>query len=151
MFWGIFASPTLDPSLGGIDAWIAAGRLAGIESPELRQRLASIRGKVTDVTEEQFVAREMLIREIHPLLRDEIGDIEVVKNLWAEGYGARYGSAVQEIPDVGTVSVPNSGALQFSLQARTLWYRASLQEMQDFKTELEAIQSLLRKEMGESP
>jgi hypothetical protein len=147
LFWGIFASPTLDPSLGGIDAWIAAGRLAGIDSLELRRNLASIRGKVSDVTEEQIVARDMLIGEIYPLIRNEIGDIDAVKQLFASGYGARYGSSVQETPEVGTISVPNSGALQFSLQARTLWYRASLQEMQDFRKDLEAIQSLLREEM----
>ena len=33
IFWGIFSNPTLDPSLGAIDAWIAAGRLGGLEAP----------------------------------------------------------------------------------------------------------------------
>lgn len=147
LFWGIFASPTLDPSFGGIDTWIAAGRLAGIQSIELRQRLASIRGKVSDVTEEQYVARDMLIREIYPLIRNEIGDIAAVQQLYASGYGARYGSSVQDIPEVGTISVPNSGALRFGIQVRTLWYEASINEMLDFKKELEAIQTLLREEM----
>ena len=147
LFWGIFASPTLDPSFGGIDSWIAAGRLAGIESIELRQRLASIRGKVSDVTEEQMVAREMLTREIYPLIREEIGDIANVEQLFASGYVARFGTAVQEIPDVGTVSLPNSGAIRFQIQARTLYFQAGIQEMLDFRRELEAIQSLLLEEM----
>lgn len=149
VFWGLFSSPTLDPSFGGIDSWIAAGRLAGIESIELRQRLASIRGKVSDVIEEQLVAREILIRETHPLLRDEIGSIAAVKELVAAGYGARYGSSVQELPDVGTVSIPTSGAIQFTIEARTLFINAALQEMRDFREELKAIQTLLRGEMTE--
>ncbi|HKJ18845.1 MAG TPA: hypothetical protein VJ984_15935 [Xanthomonadales bacterium] len=146
LYWGLFASPTLDPSFGGIDTWIAAGRLAGIESIELRQRLASIRGKVSDVTEEQYVTRDMLTRDIYPLIRDQIGDIEAVRELVASGYHARYGSSIQEIPDVGTISVPNSDALRFTLQARALWYEANSQEMLDFRQELEAIQSLVQEE-----
>ena len=147
LFWTIFSSPTLDPSFGGIDAWIAAGRLAGIESIELRQRLASIRGKVSDVTEEQYVAREMLIREIHPLIRHEIGDIAAIEQLYAAGFGATFASSAQALPDVGTVVFPNSGAIRFALDARILFFSATLREMAEFRTELEAIQTLLRKEM----
>lgn len=148
LFWSIFASPTLDPSFGGIDSWISAGRLAGIESIELRQRLASVRGKVSDVTEEQFDAKEMLTREIHPLIRNEIGDIAAIKNLWVAGFGTTYSGMNQDIPDVGTISVPNTNALRFHLQTRTLWLQVALREMADFREELEAIQSLLREEMG---
>ena len=80
-FWGFFSNPTFDPSLGGTDAWIAAGRLAGIDSPELRQRLASVRGKVVDVREEQLVGRDISVFEIYPLIEDEIGDIRDRKSV----------------------------------------------------------------------
>ena len=150
LYWGLFINPTLDPSLGGIDAWIAAGRLAGIDSPVLRQRLASVRGKVEDVVEEQRVARDIGLRTIYPLIQDEIGDIGLVQDVFAAGLHIRQGASVQEIPTSGVIPVPNSGALRFALRARTIWYEAAIREMLDFQAELEEIQVLVRAEMGAS-
>ncbi|MDH4056092.1 MAG: hypothetical protein OEV58_12005 [Gammaproteobacteria bacterium] len=56
-------------------------RGVALGSPILRQRLASVRGKVGDIVEEQHVAREISVREIFPLIMDEIGDIELVLTL----------------------------------------------------------------------
>ena len=147
IFWGIFINPTLDPSLGGTDAWIAAGRLGGLDSPLLRQRLASVRGKVEDVVEEQRVAREIAVHEIYPLIKDQIGDIGLVQQLFSEGFHARQSTSVQTVTGSGTISVPNSNALRFLLRSRTLWFEASIYETGDFQTELEEIQSLLQQEI----
>jgi hypothetical protein len=144
---GIFSNPTLDLSLGGTDAWIAAGRLAGLGSPVLRQRLASVRGKVNDVVEEQRMAREIAVHEIYPLLKDEIGDIELVQQLVSDGMHARQKTSIQAVSGSGTISVPNSNALRFMLRARMIWYEASVYETGDFQTELEEIQLLLEEEM----
>ena len=76
VWWGIFNNPTLDLSFGATDAWIADGRLGALGSPILRQRFASIRGKVGAVVEEKQIAREISEREIYPLIKDEIGGIE---------------------------------------------------------------------------
>ena len=148
LFWGIFVSPTFDPSLGGIDAWIAAGRLAGIDSPELRQRLASVRGKVEDVREEQLVAREISVFEIYPVVDEEIGDIALVQQMFASGLHARPATSMQAVPESGSISVPNSNALLFLLRARTIWLEASIHEMRDFQAELEEIQVLIQEEIG---
>lgn len=147
IFWGLFSNPTYDPSLGGTDAWIAAGRLEGLGSPALRQRLASMRGKVNDVVEEQFIAREIAVREIYPLIKDEIGDIAIVQKLFSDGFHARQKTSVQVVSGAGTIQVPNSNALRFMLRARLLWYEASIYETGDFQTELEEIQLLLEEEM----
>jgi len=147
-FWGFFSNPTFDPSLGGTDAWIAAGRLAGIDSPELRQRLASVRGKVVDVREEQLVGRDISVFEIYPLIDDEIGDISVIQQMFASGLHARQKTSVLPIPEQGTISLPNSSALQFLLRARAIWYESSIHEMRDFMDELEAIQVLIQEEIG---
>ena len=147
IFWGIFSNPTLDPSLGGTDAWIAAGRLGGLDSAVLRQRLASVRGKVEDVVEEQRIAREIAVREIYPLIKDEIGDIGLVQQLFSDGFHARQRTSIQAVTGLGTVSIPNSNALQFLLRARNIWYEASIYETRDFQTELEEIQLLLQKEI----
>ena len=147
IFWAIFSNPTLDPSLGAIDAWIAAGRLGGLESRVLRQRVASVRGKVEDIVEEQRIAREIDVREIYPLIKDEIGDIGLVQKLFSDGLHARQRTSVQVVSGSGTISVPNSNAIRFLLRARTLWYEASIYETGDFQTELEEIQLLLQEEM----
>jgi hypothetical protein len=147
IFWGIFSNPTLDPSFGGIDAWIAAGRLGALGNPVLRQRLASVRGKVEDVIEEQRIAREIAVHEIYPLIKDKIGDIGIVQQLFSDGYHARQSTSVQAVTGMGTVSVPNSNALRFLLRARMIWYEASIYETGDFQTELEEIQLLLQEEI----
>ena len=147
LFWAVFINPTLDPSLGGTDAWIAAGRLGGLESPVLRQRLASVRGKVADVVEEQRMAREIAVREIYPVLKDRIGDIGLVQQLFSDGYHARQSTSVQSVPASGTVSIPNTNGLRFMLRARTIWLEASIYETRDFQTELEEIQLLLKEEI----
>ena len=147
VWWGIFNNPTLDLSFGATDAWIADGRLGALGSPILRQRLASVRGKVGDVVEEQQIAREISVREIYPLIKDEIGDIELVQKIVSAGLQARQKTSVQDISGSGTISVPNSNALRFLLRARSLWYEASMYETRDFQAELEEIQLLLQEEM----
>lgn len=147
LFWGLFSNPTFDPSLGGTDAWIGAGRLGGLGSPALRQRLASVRGKVEDVVEEQRIAREIAVHEIYPLIKDEIGDIEKVQKLFSDGLHARQRTSIQVVSGSGTIPVPNSSALRFLLRARMVWYEASIYETGDFQSELEEIQSLLQEEM----
>ena len=147
IFWGIFISPTFDPSLGGTDAWIAAGRLGSLGSPVLRQRLASMRGKVEDVVEEQRIAREILVREIYPLIKDEIGDIELVQQMFSDGLHARPGTSAQVISGSGKIPVPNSNALRFLLRARIVWYEASIYETGDLRKELKEVQFLLEEEM----
>jgi hypothetical protein len=147
IFFGIFSNPTLDLSLGGTDSWIAAGRLGGVGSPILRQRLASMRGKVEDVVEEQHIAREIAVHEIYPLIKDKIGDIGLVQQLFSAGFHARQRTSVQVVSGLGTIAIPNSNALRFLLRARTMWYEASIYETGDFQTELEEIQLLLQEEM----
>jgi hypothetical protein len=147
VWWAMFNNPTLDLSFGATDAWIADGRLGALGSPILRQRLASVRGKVGDVVEEQHIAREISVREIYPLIMDEIGDIELVQEIVSAGLQARQRTSVQVINGSGTIPIPNSNALRFLLRARSLWYEASRYETRDFQAELEEIQSLLHDEM----
>ena len=85
LYWGIFVNPTLDLSLGAIDAWIATGRLAGIDDPGLRKRLASVRGKVADVTEEQEVARDVGTRDLYPYLAETGGDVRPIVAMFEGG------------------------------------------------------------------
>jgi len=145
--WGLFTNPTLDLSFGATDAWIADGRLGALSSPMLRQRLASLRGKVGDVLEEQQVAREISVGTIYPLIMDDIGSIAAVDEIVRKGLGARQRTSVQEIPVSEKINLPNSNALRFLLRSRSLWYESSKYEIRDFEIELEEIRGLLQEEM----
>ena len=147
VFWGIFNNPTLDPSLGGTDAWIAAGQLGVIESLELRQRLAGVRGKFEDVFEDQRDARDLSILQIYPVLQEGT-DVDLVKEMFAAGLHSRAATEVLEVPDYGMMRLPNSSALIFSLQTRGLWYEASIMETRDLLDELVEIRALVQAEMS---
>ena len=147
LYWGMFNNPTLDPSLGAIDAWIATGRLAGIRNAELRKRLASVRGKVDDVTEEQHIARELGTRDLYPLLSEVMNDLGPIAETFAAGLTQRQRIGVHDIAELEPMAIPNGNGIQLLMQARILWYRASLGEMGDFRDELLEIQALLNEEL----
>jgi hypothetical protein len=148
IYWGVFINPTLDPSLGAIDAWIATGRMGGLANPELRKRLASVRGKVNDVTEEQIVARDLGILNFYPALSESLDDLRPVAEVFQAGFTQRQKIGVNEIPEIEYLTIPNNKELRLVIQARTLWYLASVSEMKDFRDELEEIREMLQEELG---
>lgn len=147
VYWAFFINPTLDPSLGGTDAWIASGQLGVIESLELRRRLAGVRGKFDDTVEEQRDARDIGILKLYPAIQGG-SDVGVIKDIFAAGLHARQATEVQEIPDFGTMALPNSNDLIFLLQVRGLWYEASIVESKDLLLELREIDALVKAEMN---
>ena len=56
------------PSLGAVEALISSGRLAQVESPELRSGLAGLRGRIVDVVEDEVAANHLSLDRIVPLL-----------------------------------------------------------------------------------
>ena len=149
LYWGIFVNPTLDLSLGAIDAWIATGRLAGIDDPGLRKRLASVRGKVADVTEEQEVARDVGTRDLYPYLAETGGDVRPIVAIFEGGLSQRPITGAYEVPQIDTMRIPNSPQLRLLMQARAIWYLASAQEMRDLRNDLKEIQGLLQKQLAD--
>ena len=148
LYWGLFINPTLDPSLGAIDAWIATGRMAGLANPELRKRLASVRGKVNDVTEEQIVARDLGVLNFYPALAEQLDDLRPIAEVFKAGFTQRQKIGVLEIPELGLMTIPNNKELRLVVQSRTLWYLGSVSEMRDFRDELVEIQVLLQEEFA---
>ncbi len=148
VLWGMLFNPTLDLSLGAIDAWIAAGRLAGISNPELRKRLASVRGKVADVTEEQQIARQIGTRDLTPQLAETTDDIRFITQSFTAGSQSRQATGIIEEPEMASLVLPNTPSMRLTFQIRTVWYVSSLVETQDFLTEMEEIQALLLQELG---
>ena len=106
-----------------------------------------MRGKVEDVVEEQRIAREISVRQIYPLVKEYIGDLGLLEDMFNAGFGARQSVGIQPPPQSGVISFPNSNAIRFLLQAKTLWLVSSIGETRDFQLELEQIQVLLQQEL----
>lgn len=131
VWWAAFNAPTLDASLGAIDALVGAGRLAGIEDPALRLGIAKIRGRIADVVEEQVVARQIAVEQVVPLLGEGGADLEPIQRVSDAGVTPRpsLGVGFRPVPSFGSMEVQNSPSLRFALRARAIWYIASNQEM----------------------
>jgi hypothetical protein len=121
--------------------------MGGLTNPELRKRLASVRGKVNDVTEEQIVARDLGIQGFYPGLSAHLDDLRPIEAVFKAGFTQRQKIGVKEVPEIQSMSIPNNRALRLVMQSRTLWYMASVSEMQDFRDELLEIQALLQEEL----
>lgn len=127
VWWALFNNPTFDPSFGGIDAFIASGRLAGVQDPSLRLEIAKVRGRIGDVIEEEVVARTMGLEQIYPLLASSGFDLDSIRDIIDGGYVVRpnQGTNLRDVPGFGEIAFPNSEELRFLLSARALWYAAS--------------------------
>jgi hypothetical protein len=76
LFLITFFSPTLDLSFGALDALIASGRLAQIEDPELRLRLAGLRNRVGDAVGDELLAQSILMEQVYPAV-SKVTDMSV--------------------------------------------------------------------------
>ena len=73
-------APTLDPSLGAVEALISSGRLAQLPDPRLRQGLAGLRDEFQDVREEQVNAVALRDNQLFPLTRNPAGRASTSEN-----------------------------------------------------------------------
>ena len=60
------------PSLGAVEALFSSGRLAQVESPELRSGLAGLRERIVDVVEDEVAANHLSLDQIVPLLAERM-------------------------------------------------------------------------------
>jgi hypothetical protein len=68
--WLPLNTPTLDASLGAIDALVGSGQLALIRDPALRSLLAGLRDRIEDAVEEQTQAMMVYHDHLFPRLID---------------------------------------------------------------------------------
>ncbi|MDA0329253.1 MAG: hypothetical protein O2958_09630 [Gemmatimonadetes bacterium] len=128
-------SPSLDPSLGALDALITSGRLSQIRDPELRLKLAGVRYLLLDAMEEESVARKVLLEHIFPLVRDDL-DLGVTERVATEFFGSREASGVttqeraagRSLPSYRTVGYPNSNAIRSTIAMQTTWLETGIDE-----------------------
>ena len=68
VLWLVDNYPTLNPSLGAVDAMISSGRLASIPDPDLRTGLAGLHERIADAVEEQTKALTLYYDHVLPIV-----------------------------------------------------------------------------------
>ena len=149
LLWlAIDPTPTLNASLGGIDAITASGRLQAIRLPELRVRLAGLRGIIEDAVEEQLVARDLQESQIRPRISAS-ADLRPLHDI-----GDRFWSQARipgrSVDGRGSVDVPSDLELQNAMLRRATYYGISIGEMDELSLAFDEIRKLIREELGRS-
>ena len=78
-FLGTFGSPTLDASLGAVEALIASGRLGSVADPAVRLRLAGLRDRIEDAVENQPRSIELYDDYLIPLIYSEFDQAALLR------------------------------------------------------------------------
>ena len=144
-FWLTAITPSLDASLGAIDALVASGRMAVVENPELSRRLAGLRDRVEDAVEEQVQAYQLQFTVIIPRLEGDywratrhIGD-----EFWAQ---ARVpGRRLEYRSDVAFRDGPD---VEYELSTRRTLYYVTIGELRGLLDEFDMIEELIELEVG---
>ena len=134
-------APTLDVSLGAVDALIASGRLAQIGNPELRSGLAGIKGYFEDAVSCEEKATGVLYDFLYPEVFGKI-DLRPVYQIEEENVRERRYSAGVELPSHATVAYPNNLAIRNSIMDRTSWLRSGKDSMQVLMAQLDRLIAL---------
>ena len=148
-------SPTIDPSLGAVQALIGSGGLAQLPNPHLRQGLAGLSDRFQDALEEQVLARAMFSNEIFPLTRDRL-DYRVWGEALVElldpgnaGTLSQEGLSVRSFPSAGTVDFPNSLAIRNALEIRRQWYLTAQDELSQLRVFLDDLIAVMEDELAD--
>ena len=136
-------SPTLDVSVGGVEALMASGRLAVVRSPELRRRLAGLSSLVGELTEDEDLGREIGWQQLFPAItrRSDFDQAYVITELMTE---RTPGLPLQSRSDV---SHPNSSEIRGFLRARRGWYSQAIRDAEKLQVEMSELRALIRTEL----
>jgi len=136
-------APTIDPSLGAVEALISSGRLAQLPNPRLRQGLAGLRDQFQDAREEQQNAIAVRDNQIFPLVRDRL-DYRAFREILVElaeagNAQSQESMSVRSFPSIGTVDYPNGPSIRNALELRLLIYLTVQDEMSRLQVFLDDI------------
>lgn len=143
--WLAHITPTLDASLGAIDALIASGRMAVVDNPELSRRLAGLRGRVEDAVEEQVQAQEIHFTRVLPELDDL--DHQATRHI-SDAFWAQARIPGRQLEYRGQVVHPGGPTLLTALSLRHTLSTVTVGELRDLLDELDLIERLVEDEVG---
>ena len=120
-------APSLEVSLGAVDALIASGRLAEIEDPELRLGLAGLRDRFADVVEDELVGRSIHVEQQGPLL-SRLMDLGQLSRMDVEFFDGG-DVARTPVPHHGRIVYPNTRELRNIIYRKVSWYGSARGEI----------------------
>ena len=148
-------APTIDPSLGAVEALISSGRLAQLPNPRLRQALAGLRDQFQDAREEQINAISIRDDHIFPLTRDRL-DYHAFRSILLElaksgsvGAQSQESMSASPFPSLGTVAYPNGPAIRNALELRLMIYLTVQDEMSNLQVALADLIADLEDELAD--
>lgn len=145
--------PTLDPSLGAVEALITSGRLAQVGDPELRLGLAGLRDLFLDASEEQSQALNVAANQLWPRFTTS-PDMGAVRRVSGEFVSVRQraGASPQEqmanerMPNYQEVAFPNGADVRGTLNLKLMWLEAASAELRPLLPHLERLIALVNSE-----
>lgn len=150
--------PTLDPSLGAVEALISSGRLAQVDDPELRLGLAGLRDLFLDASEEQSQALSVAAGQLWPRFTTS-PDMAAVRRVSSEFVSIRQeaGATPQEqmaggrMPSYQQVAFPNGADVRGTLNLKLMWLEAATAELRPLLPHLDRLISLVASEAPVQP
>jgi hypothetical protein len=145
--------PTLDPSLGAVDALISSGRLSKVGNPELRLGLAGLRDLFLDAMEESRVALRLVEAQLWPRLVTS-PDMAAMRRVSREFVSSRQdaGASPQEqmigggMPTYQDVTFPNGADVRGTLNLKLIWLEGAIAELRPMIPHLERLIALVAAE-----
>ena len=150
--------PTLDPSLGAVEALISSGRLAQVGDPELRLGLAGLRDLFLDAMEETRAALRIVENQMWPHLVTS-PDMPAIRRVGREFVVIRQdaGRSPQEqmvggrMPTYQNVAFPNGVDVRGTLNLKLMWLEGSIGELRPMLPHLERLIALVDAETPVQP
>jgi hypothetical protein len=144
VFWAVSATPTMNVSIGAVDALIASGRFGAIRHAELRTALANLDARVASVTENQVTARDYSLSVLSPRLDEVLDRLSTarLRSLPAFPFIGRPSETL------GNVQLPNNQAVRNGLDVRVGYFIRSVGAMGSLIEDIDHILSLLDEELS---
>lgn len=145
--------PTLDPSLGAVEALISSGRLAQVGDPELRLGLAGLRDLYVDVAQEQEQALAVTSDRLWPrfVASPDVGAVRRVSREFVTirqeaGLSPQEQMAGGRMPSYRSVGFPNGPDVRGALSLKLMWLEAAEAELRPLLPHLERLIALVTSE-----
>jgi hypothetical protein len=140
-------TPTLNASLGSIEAITASGRLQAIRIPELRVRLAGLRGVIEDAVEEQLGARDLQENRIQPRIA-KTADLRPLHDI-GDHFWSQERTPGRPVEGRGTIEIKGDLELSNTMLRRDTYYDIAVGEMEQLIVAFDEIRELIREELGQ--
>ncbi|MDH3207958.1 MAG: hypothetical protein OEO79_15235 [Gemmatimonadota bacterium] len=138
-------APSLEVSLGAVDALVATGQLAEVGDPRLRLGLAGLRDRFADVIEDELVARQFHVEQFVPALAGQM-DLTVFSRLDKE-FSPGPTAEQLPVPHYDWVEYPNTRELRSILYSKAGWYGSARRECTALVVHLDELVAMTVEEM----